>query len=68
MIERITSLTPEKAYEELKNLLFRSNCRIVFEEHLKRIEVEQGSLLGITPRGVKKISFTLLPTTPEQEL
>jgi len=62
MIERITSLTPEKAYEELKNLLFRSNCRIVFEEHSKRIEAEQGSLLSITPRGVKKkISFTLLP-------
>jgi hypothetical protein len=62
MIERITSLTPEKAYEELKNLLFRNNCRIVFEEYPKRIEVEQGSLLSITPRGVKKrISFTLLP-------
>ena len=62
MFERVVSLKVEKAYEELKNLLFRSNCRIVAEEHSKSINVEQGSLWGVSPKGVKKIiSFHLSP-------
>ena len=62
MIERIVNLTPEKAYEELKNLLLRNNCKIVAEEHSKSIKVEQGSMWGFSPKGAKKrISFHFLP-------
>jgi len=62
LFERVTSLEIEKAYGELRNLLFRSNCKIVTEEHPKSITVEQGSLWGVSPKGVKKIvSFNLLP-------
>lgn len=62
MFERIASLDVEKAYEELKNLLLKNKCKIIAEEHLKNITAEQGSLWGISPKGVKKkISFSLLP-------
>lgn len=69
MIERIIHLTPEKAYEELKNLLLKNNCKIVAEEHSKSIKVEQGSLWGVSPKGVKKIiSFHLLPKNSETRI
>ena len=69
MIERIVNLSPEKAYEELKNLLLRNNCKIVAEEHSKSIKVEQGSLWGVSPKGVKKIiSFHLLHKNSETRI
>gem|GEM_PF-1345420 len=62
MIERIVSLDPQKAYEELKNLLMRNDCRIVREEPSKTIVVEHGSILGMTPKSIeKRITFTLIP-------
>ncbi len=62
LFERVTSLEMEKAYEKLKNLLFRSNCKIATEEHPKSITVEQGSLWGVSAKGVKKtVSFNLIP-------
>lgn len=60
--ERVVSLEIEKAYEELRNLLFRNNCKIITEQHPKSITVEQGSHWGVSPKGVKKvIDFHLLP-------
>jgi len=62
LIERIVSLDPQKAYEELKNLLMRNDCRIVREEPSKTIVVEHGSILGMTPKSIeKRITFTLIP-------
>jgi hypothetical protein len=62
LIERIVSLDPQKAYEELKNLLMRNDCRIVREEPSKTIVVEHGSVLGRTPKSIeKRITFTLIP-------
>ena len=62
MIERIVSLDPQKAYEELKNLLMRNDCRIVREEPSKTIVVEHGSVLGVTSKSIeKRITFTLIP-------
>ncbi|NAZ12711.1 MAG: hypothetical protein GU359_00980 [Desulfurococcales archaeon] len=62
MIERIVSLDPQKAYEELKNLLMRNDCRIVREEPSKTIVVEHGSVFGMTSKSIeKRITFTLIP-------
>jgi len=62
MIERVVNLTPEKAYEELKNLLLGNNGKIVAEKQASSIKVEQGSIWGVSPKGVKKIiSFHFLP-------
>ena len=62
MIERIVSLDPQKAYEELKNLLMRNDCRIVREEPSKTIVVEHGSVFGVTSKSIeKRITFTLIP-------
>ena len=61
MFERVVSLELEKAYEELKKLLLRKECKIIAEEHPKSITVEQGSLWEASPKKVKKIiSFRLL--------
>jgi hypothetical protein len=54
LFERIVSLDAEKAYSELKNQLFKENSKLLIDEPSKRIVVEQGSLMGITPKGVKK--------------
>lgn len=60
MFERVLSSNVEKAYEELKDLLLKRNCKIVSEEQQKFIQVEQGSVWGMSPKGVKKvISFHL---------
>jgi hypothetical protein len=62
LIERIVSLDPQKAYEELKNLLMRNDCRIVREEPSKTIVVEHGSVFGVTSKSIeKRITFTLIP-------
>jgi hypothetical protein len=61
LFERIVSLEVQKAHEELRNLLLKTKCKIVAEEPLKDITVEQGSLWGVSPKGVKKISFNFLP-------
>lgn len=62
MFERVVSLEIRKAYEELKNILFKNNCKIITEEPPKRIVVEHGSLWGSSPKGAKKrISFNLIP-------
>jgi len=62
LFERIISLELQKAYEELKAALLRSGCKIVAKEPQKSITVEQGSLWGMSPKGVKKrITFTLFP-------
>lgn len=69
MIERIVKLAPEKAFEELKNFLLRNKCKITAEEHSKSITVEQGSLWGVSPKGVKKIiSFHFLPKDSETRI
>jgi hypothetical protein len=69
MIERVVKLTPEKSYDELKSLLFRKNCKITAEEHPKSITVEQGSLWGVSPKGVKKIiSFHFVPKDSETRI
>ena len=60
MIERVVGLAPEKAFEELRNLLLKSKCKITAEEQTKSITVEQGSLWGASPKGVK-IDFHFLP-------
>jgi hypothetical protein len=62
LFERIVSLEIQKAYEELKNILFKNNCKIVAEEPPKSITVEHGSLWGSSPKSVKKrITFNLIP-------
>ena len=62
LCERIISLEVQKAYEELKAALLRRGCKIVTEEPTKSIIVEQGSLWGMSPKGVKKrVTFSLFP-------
>lgn len=62
MFERVVSSKLEKSFEELRNLLLSQKCKIISEEHPKSITVEQGSLWGISSKGVKKvIDFHLLP-------
>lgn len=69
LFERVVSLEVEKAYEELKNLLLNRKCKIVAEERSKSIRVEQGSLWGVSPKGVKKtISFHLHPKNSETRI
>jgi hypothetical protein len=62
LFERVVSLEVQKAYEELRNILLKNNCKIIAEEPSKSITVEHGSLWGVSSKGVKKkISFNLLP-------
>jgi len=61
LFERVVSLEIRKAYEELKNVLLKNDCKIITEELPKRIIVEHGSLWGSSPKGAKKrISFNLI--------
>ena len=69
MIERIVGLSTKKAFEELRNLLLKSKCKITAEEHPKSITVEQGSLWGVSPKGVKKtVNFHLIPKDSETRI
>jgi hypothetical protein len=62
LFERVVSLEAQKAYEELRAALLRNRCKIVAEEPLKSVTVEQGSLWGVSPKGAKKkITFRLFP-------
>jgi hypothetical protein len=48
------ALNAETAFSELKNYLFKEKCKLLSEEQSKHLVVEQGSLGGMTPKGVKK--------------
>jgi hypothetical protein len=66
LLEKISSLTPEKAYEELRRILFNYGCKIVSEDPPRSIKVEHGvnpfSVVISTPRNVLKIiEFYLTP-------
>ena len=62
MVERTVSLDPQKAYEELRNLLLKNGCKIVREDPPRSIEVEHGNVYGYTPKSIeKRITFTLIP-------
>jgi len=62
LIERTVSLDPQKAYEELRNLLLKIGCKIVREDPPRSIEVEHGNVYGYTPKSIeKRITFTLIP-------
>jgi hypothetical protein len=62
MFERVVSLEVSKAYEELKDALLKRDCKIVGEVPPRSIAVEQGSLWGLSPKGVKKrVTFDLFP-------
>jgi hypothetical protein len=54
LYERIVALDAEKAYSELKNQLFKQNSKLVVDIPSKHLVIEQGSLSGVTPKGVKK--------------
>jgi hypothetical protein len=54
LYERIVSLDVEKAYSELKNQLFRQNSKLIVDEVPTHLVIEQGSLSGMTPKGIKK--------------
>jgi len=62
LFERVVSLEVQKAYERLRSILFRNNCKIIAEEPTNNITVEHGSLWRHTPKGAeKKIVFHLFP-------
>jgi len=62
MLERVTVLAPNKAYEELRRILLREKCKIIEEDAPKKIVVEQGSWLDCSPGTYKKkISFYFVP-------
>jgi hypothetical protein len=54
LYERIVALDAEKAYSELKNQLFKQNSKLIVDEIPKHLVIEQGSLSGMTPKGIKK--------------
>ncbi len=54
LFERTVSLDAEKTYSELKTQLFQQNSKLLIDDPSKHLVVEQGSLMGITPKGVKK--------------
>jgi len=47
VVEKVTALNPERAYEELKKILIRENCRIILEEPPERIVVEHGRVFHV---------------------
>ncbi len=54
VFERLVALDSEQAYSELKNQLFKQNSKLVIDEPSKHLVIEQGSLSGMTPKGIKK--------------
>lgn len=63
VVEKVTTLNPERAYEELKKILIRENCRIILEEPPERIVVEHGRVFPRRKREdiEKEVEFTLTP-------
>jgi hypothetical protein len=62
LVERTVDLEIEKAYEDLKALLLKKDCRIIAEEPPALISVKQGSLWGISPLTAKKVvNYRLAP-------
>ena len=63
VVERIVNLDPHRAYEELKKILIRENCRIILEEPPERIVVEHGRVFPRRKREdfEKEVEFTLTP-------
>lgn len=63
VVEKITTLDPQKAYEELKRTLYREGCKVINEQPPSSIVVEHGSRwLYFTPRSIeKRITFALYP-------
>ncbi|MBO3800657.1 MAG: hypothetical protein FGF52_06385 [Candidatus Brockarchaeota archaeon] len=62
MIEKTVALDIQKAYEDLRNILLKNNCRIIIEEPLKSIIVEHGYPSSLSPRETwKRVSFYLFP-------
>jgi hypothetical protein len=62
MIEKTVSLEIQKAYEELRKILLRNNCKIISEEPLKSITVEHGYPSSLSPQeSWKRVSFYLFP-------
>jgi hypothetical protein len=43
MVEGVVYFSAERAYEELKKILFANKCKIISEDPLRSITVEHGS-------------------------
>ncbi len=62
MIEKVISLEDQKAYEVLRSILVKNNCRIISEEPPKTIIAEHGYPSSLSPREAwKRLSFHLFP-------
>ena len=61
MFERTVNLEIDKAYADLKAVLFEKGCKIIYEEPPERILVKQGSIWGMSPTTAKKtVKFNLI--------
>lgn len=66
MVEHVVNLEIAEAYSRLRTLLLRKGCKIIAEEPLIAVSVQQGSLWGVSPKTAKKIMhYRLSPANSE---